>query len=77
MHPYAGFLHLTPCHFSSLKLYVPSQAQLGPPKYETATLAWNPVNFPVPPENVAIPRAFTKSSTTWPNAPNSRRSQFA
>ena len=26
------------------------------PTHETVTLAWNPVNFPVPPENVAIPR---------------------
>src|SRR6476620_7197289 len=37
---------------SSPKLYVPSQAQLRPPKYEITALAWSSLNFPVPPEMV-------------------------
>ena len=40
---------------SSPKLYVPSQAQLRPPKYEITALAWSSLNFPVPPEMVITP----------------------
>ena len=51
-----------------LKLYVPLQCHK--PSESAVTSAWasNPMNVPVPPENVAVPLLATRSSTTWPVA---------
>ncbi len=46
------------------KLYVPSQCHSPSGSVETSAWAWNPVNFPVPPENVATPFSAARSSTT-------------
>jgi hypothetical protein len=54
---------------SGLKLYVPSQCQFIPSVGgETSTRALNPVNCPVPSENVHIPRPLLKSSVQRPTA---------
>src|SRR5437016_6582998 len=53
---------------AQLKLYVPSQCHCPVESAETSTRAWNPVNLPVPPENVASPLAAARSSLTWPAA---------
>jgi hypothetical protein len=52
-----------------LNPYVPSQYQrfvFG--LYVTMTLAWKPLNRPVPPENVTTPERVANESVTWPNA---------
>src|SRR5438093_11553750 len=53
---------------AQLKLYVRSQCHRPVESAETSTRAWNPVKFPVPPENVASPLAAARSSLTWPAA---------
>ena len=47
-----------------LKLYVPSQAQFLGLRNEMVTLALKCWNFPVPPENVAVPVRVTRLSST-------------
>jgi hypothetical protein len=51
---------------SKLKLYVPSQRH--PDLQSTSTRALNPVNCPVPSENVHSPRPVAKSSVQRPTA---------
>jgi hypothetical protein len=53
---------------SQSKLNVPRQCH--EPSESAVTSAWasNPANFPVPPENVAVPLLAARSSTTWPFA---------
>ena len=57
-----------PAQSCGLKLYVPSQAQFLGLRNEMVTLALKCSNFPVPPENVAVPVRVTRLSSTWPNA---------
>ena len=47
-----------------VKLYDPSHAQVA--AHVTFTFAWKPLNRPVPPVNVRMPRPVLRSSTTWP-----------
>ena len=43
-----------------MKLYVPSQRHRVPATCVTSTRAWNPLNRPVPPENVTTPESVVE-----------------
>jgi hypothetical protein len=53
---------------SQSKLYVPLQCHKPSESAMTSAWASNPTNFPVPPENFAVPFWAARSSTTWPFA---------